>query len=410
MLIRRMAKTYLAMFIGLATVGSQSQTFNVIHAFKGGRDGSHSNLAPLVFSGGVVYGTTVQGGNSGCYKNLGCGVIFKVNVTSGVEKVVYAFKDNPDGAVPRAGVLKVGGTLYGTTAGGGTSGTGVVYKWAAGTGEAVLSSMNGAAGASPLGSMARDGAGNLYGTAGTGGIVTGVCQSSGGCGTVFKILASGAKKALHKFAGGPSDGMGPIGLIRDAGGNLYGVTSLGGSNPCNGAGCGIVFEISKAGKYSVLYNFAGGTSDGWLPEGLCLDSVNNILYGTTEFGGANNRGAAFSLDLTTGKESVIYSFGAAGDGFIPSSPMVFDLGGNLWGTTQSGGTNNAGTIFELQLAGGVWSEALLFSLPGGNQGIDPTAGLAYDKATGNFYGTLSLAGPITKNCPFGCGTVFQFHP
>jgi uncharacterized repeat protein (TIGR03803 family) len=255
--------------------------------------------------------------------------------------------------------------------------------------------------------MARDAAGNLYGTAATGGIVTGNCQA--GCGTVFRS-AMGRNRALHKFAGGPSDGRGPTGLIRDAAGNLYGVTSLGGAHLCNGAGCGIVFEISKLGKYKVLYNFAGGTSDGWLPEGLVLDSVNQVLYGTTELGGTNSRGTAFSLDLATDQETVIYSFGGAGDGLLPTAPLVFDRNGNLWGTTQSGGTQRVGTIFELQPSAGGWTETVLFSLPGGAQGTIPTAGLAYDKVTGNFYGTLSLGGPITNNCPYGCGTVFKFQP
>jgi len=401
------------LFAVLAIVPARAQgTYTPIYTFQGGTDGSGSS-GPLWFAlvgtlkVPTLWGTTLAGGNGGCYNNLGCGTVFQVNASTNKEKVLWRFQDGPnDGAAPVGGVLRAGGALYGNTGGGGSTGNGAVFKLS-GTLETLIGSLPASA-VGPSGAMAWNGTTKtLYGTAGFGGLTTGQCSS--GCGSVFKVnTITGVENTLHQFAGYPNDGREPWGLIRDAAGNLYGVTSIGGVSLCNGAGCGTIFEISSAGAYSTLHNFSGGTSDGWLPQnGLLLDATSNTLYGSTGSGGTYNKGTVFSYDLATNTYAVIYSFGSGESGTDPIGGLVFDSAGNLWGIAY-GGFNNAGIIFELTKSAGTWTTGTVFSFPGGVQGRAGNYGLVYDGTTGNFYGTAA-GGAITANCKFGCGVVFKYH-
>jgi len=391
----------------VAIVPANAQgTYTVLYTLQGGTDGSGPS-GPLWFAlvgtakVPTLYGTTVQGGNGGCYGNLGCGTVFQVNANTHNEKVLWRFQGGPnDGNSPIGGVVKVGNGFFGNTNSGGSAEEGAVYKLS-GTTESPIASLSGTA-IFPSGAMVWNGTTKtLYGTAGQGGNTTGSCGSAG-CGSVFTVNATtGAVTTLHQFAGMPSDGAGPWGLIRDAAGNLYGVTSLGGGSLCNGAGCGTIFEITAAGKYRLLHSFAGGTSDGWQPgNGLVFDSVNKILYGSTEFGGANSKGIVFSFNLGTRTYAVIYNFGSGENGIFPRGGLVLDSTGHLWGLA-AGGSNSAGIIFELINSGGTWGTGTVFSFPGGTQGVVGNYGLTYDSVSGNFYGTaIGAAG----------GLVFQYHP
>lgn len=148
----------------------------------------------------------------------------------------------------------------------------------------VLHTFHGPNGASPLGVLVRDAAGNVYGTTGGGG--AGKC-SRFGCGTAFKLNKAGQQVWLHSFEGG--DGRGPsAGLLRNATGNLYGTTEFGGkfTQTCGGVqagGCGVVFKLDRIGQETVLHKF-NGTSDGYFPGALLIEDAAGNLYGTT-FGG-----------------------------------------------------------------------------------------------------------------------------
>jgi uncharacterized repeat protein (TIGR03803 family) len=147
---------------------------------------------------------------------------------------------------------------------------------------------------------------------------------------------------LYSFAGGSSDGANPYaGLVMDASGNLYGTTNQGSAN-----GAGTVFKITPAGAESVLHSFGSG-SDGANPfAGLVMDASGN-LYGTTEYGGANSAGTVFKI-TPAGAESVLWSFGSGSDGAYPYAGLVMDASGNLYGTTKAGGgANNKGTVFRI---------------------------------------------------------------
>jgi uncharacterized repeat protein (TIGR03803 family) len=224
-----------------------------------------------------------------------------------------------------------------------------------------------------------------------------VCALAFGLVGAFAIPSVQAQNfsVIYNFAGPRGDGGLPLaGLVIDAAGNLYGTASYGGST-YNGA----VFKVTQSGQETVLYNFAGGT-DGSTPEaGLLLDSTGN-LYGTTFAGGTNNVGTVFKVNQS-GQETVLYNFaGGTVDGANPQSNLIMDRGGNLYGTTNAGGTHGAGTVFELSKNG---RETVLYSFAAGTDGANPVAGVTRD-ARGNLYGTTSAGGTS------GYGTVFQLMP
>jgi len=201
----------------------------VVGDYLGSNDGAAPG-AGLVNVEGTLYGTTVFGGTGSC--SDGCGTVFKIT-TAGVETVLYPFKGGNDGINPEAGLIDVGGALYGSTSSGGT----------------------------------------------------GSCTD--GCGTVFKLTTAGVETVLHSFTGG-SDGENPVAGLIDVGGTLYSTTADGGANDF-----GIVFAITTAGAETVLYSFGGSNGGAYPNAGLI--NVKGTLYSTTSGGGANNMGTVFNV-------------------------------------------------------------------------------------------------------------------
>ena len=245
-------------------------------------------------------------------------------------------------------------------------------------------------GSGPIGALVRDAAGNLYGMTESGNR-TAACNGSG-CGTVFKLDSSGHETILHDFVGG-TDGKYPEGgLFRDRMGNLYGTTPQGGSYDC-----GTVFKIDTTGTEEILYNFACG-SDGKSPYASFVQDGSGNLYSTTAAGGTFNQGTVFKLE-PNGTESVLYSFAGGTDGAGPVAGLLLGASGTLYGTTQYGGSSGLGTVFQVDVHG---VEKVLFSFGGAN-GASPGAGLIRD-AAGNFYGTTTVGGASSE------GTVFKLDP
>ena len=237
---------------------------------------------------------------------------------------------------------------------------------------------------------------------------------------MFKLDKSGTFTVLHSFS--VSDGAEPIaGLITDSAGNLYGTTSVGGSDTvgCPGVGgssglqpgCGTVFKLDSSGNLIVLHSFT--KSEGEFPAaGLVMDSLGN-LYGTTGSGGPSGGGTVFKLD-TSGTLTVLHSLPAHGVSFQPEAGLILDSAGNLYGATINGGTSTAcpgfgcGIIFRLDTSGNNFSVLHTFS---GSDGALPLGGLTLD-SVGNLYGT-TLQGGSSTPCPGipnslpGCGTVFK---
>jgi uncharacterized repeat protein (TIGR03803 family) len=262
-------------------------SFDVLHAFAGATsDGAIPASAPLAAPNNVFYGTTDIGGTGACHTNPpGCGTVYKIDNT-GAEKVVYFFGGRSDGAFPYgAPVADKSGNLYGTTEQGGgagcshqgVGGCGTVYRVTPKGREKLLYAFKGTNdGGYPQAGLVLDSAGNLYGTATTGGT-----KDSG---TVFKVTSKGKFSVLHSFTG-KSDGGDPGGLIADSKGNLYGTTFVGGNlHDCSDEGCGTVFKLASDGTETVLYAFKGG-SDGANPQGNLLMGSGGYLYGMTLAGG-----------------------------------------------------------------------------------------------------------------------------
>jgi uncharacterized repeat protein (TIGR03803 family) len=278
--------------------------------------------------------------------------------------------------------------------------------------------------------MVLDRKGNLYGTTYIGGSYNGC--GYGGCGVVFKLTPEGKYTVFYSFCAegdyNCTDGALPdAGLVLDQEGNLYGTTYGGGGyHPdCPFGRCGVVFKLTPDGKETVLYSFCEQTrcADGMLPNGLTIDRKGN-LYGTTISGGANDGGVVFKL-TPEGKETVLHSFCAqqgCADGYAPVAGLVIDQNGNLYGTTELGGSSagrcgggdGCGVVFKVTPKG---NETVLYRFcPLGPPCVDgqfPMADLIFDQ-NGNLYGTTFYGGAYGQEsygCDYsGCGTVFKLTP
>jgi uncharacterized repeat protein (TIGR03803 family) len=225
----------------------------------------------------------------------------------------------------------------------------------------------------------------------------GTTSSGGqGLGVVFKLDSSNRETVLYAFQG--PDGAIPYGsLVIDSSGNLYGTTSAGGDYDL-----GTVFKIDPTGVETVLHSFAGDP-DGANPNaGLATDFLGN-LYGTTENGGTSGAGTIFEIDAA-GNETVLHSFaGAPTDGADPKARLLLSRDGNLYGTTFSGGSGGSGTVFKLDIATN--TETVLYNFRGSIDGGNPFGGVTQD-TNGVLYGTTEVGGSPIR--PYGCcrGTVF----
>ncbi len=321
----------------------------------------------------------------------------------------------PNGAGPQASLISdSAGNLYGTAMTGGPSnGAGIVFKLVptkTGWQQHILHTFRGPNdGANPAGTLTFDSAGNLYGTTSLGG---GSTNCDGGCGTVFRLSRTSAgiweETILHRFRS-LHDGANPVtAVVFDTHGNLYGTTSHGGTGLR-----GIAFELTptSSGPWheTVLHTFLGIHGDGSMPMGdLTLDAAGN-LYGTTYQGGAGG-GVVFELSpgTTSWTEKILYTFG--NDAAFPTAGLAWDDADNLYGTTTSGGSG--GAVFELTPGSDdTWTKTILYSFQGGNDGAKPYAPVIFDGA-GNLYGTTKAGGGGSSCAPQsgGCGTVFQLSP
>jgi uncharacterized repeat protein (TIGR03803 family) len=264
--------------------------------------------------------------------------------------------------------------------------------------------MDGADGIEPRAALILDAAGNLYGTT--------TLAGGHGNGTVFKLTPNAdgtwTTKVLYSFA---FDGDIPeAALIFDGAGDLYGTTVDGGANR-EGVAFRLTPNMDGTWTETVLYSFCALTScrDGSVPtSSLVFDTAGN-LYGTTALGGAGEAGTVFQLIHNADgswKEKVLHRF-MVDDGATPQSGVIFDSTGNLYGTTLQGGNASNGTVFKLAPnADGRWTEHVLYSfcrLTACEDGAMPHAGLIFD-ASGNLYGTTTEGGA------YGKGVVFQLAP
>jgi uncharacterized repeat protein (TIGR03803 family) len=351
-------------------------------------------------------------------------VILAGSAFATAEKVAYSFLGTPDGLSPQASlVADSAGNLYGTTLYGGTgvAGPGIVFElsppatsggvWT----ETILHNFDNpdttGDGASPYGTLLLDKQGNLYGTTELGGAY--------GAGAIFEVSPPATpggdwtEVVLLSFQQS-STAARPYGkLVMDAEGNLYGTTSLGGTDHNAGA----VFELvapKTAGEHwsaSVLYNLdpVYGATPG--PDILLR---NGVIYGTTQIGGSSGNGTVYQLARKAGvwTATFLHSFSGS-DGMLPYGGLIADSAGNLYGTTVNGGDTTdcaplgCGTVYELSppaTPGDPWQLTTLHIFTKNGDGANPWGALWRDKL-GNLYGTAYAGGTSS-----GKGTIFKLQP
>ncbi|HTZ69772.1 MAG TPA: choice-of-anchor tandem repeat GloVer-containing protein, partial [Acetobacteraceae bacterium] len=314
--------------IAVPVLAARAQSFQTLYSFTGGADAAYP-AGNLLYHDGALFGATLGGGG------VGQGAVFKLALGTGREKVLHGFAGGADGSDPVGGLISFGGAIYGATSGGGLfnclgSGCGLVFRIdpASGAESTVYAFAGGVDGGWPAaGLTAFHGA--LYGTT----YLFGATQ--GGYGTAFKLdPASGTETVLHQFGAG--DGHDPMAALTGRGKYLYGTTYAGGNTGCAQEGCGTVFRIDAAtGAEDLLHRFGKG-NDGENPV-AGLVAVGDSFYGTTSYGGRSAYyGTVFGLDVATGKERTLHSFGSGKGGGNPVAGLTL-ANGLLYGVTNDGG-------------------------------------------------------------------------
>lgn len=338
--------------------------FTTLYEFTSGSGGSIPVGTPYIAPDGTIYGTTDGGGNLDCRDSFGdgCGTVFRLRPQPTfcaalscpwINTVLYTFTGGSDGSDPYTGVvLDVAGNVYGTTNAGGASQMGVAYE------------------------LSPDGSG-------------------------------WSESTIHTFTGG-NDGAYPTStpVLVLGSGTLYGTTRVGGNCPAGGTGCGTVFQLTPAGSgwnETILYNFSGpyGAPLG----GLVLDPAGNI-YGSastpnTVFELSNLNGVWTATSLYSDETIELQSF---------RSTLARDTAGNLYGTSEFGGnttncTYGCGFVYELTPSAGGWTFTELYEFTGGSDGQLPIGGVVLDSG-GNIYGTTYSGGSHTCGA-LGCGVVWE---
>jgi uncharacterized repeat protein (TIGR03803 family) len=343
-------------------------------------------------SAGALYGTT-SGTGIGGTKSLG--TVFKLTPgTNGyTEHIIHRFAGGSEGSNPFDSlILTTAGTLFGTTNGHYTN-DGSVFALSPHGGQYTLQLLHSFHreddGAHPFGGVTPGALGVLYGTTMGGGTID--------QGTVFEAVPSAngfREQVLYRFQGG-ENGLTPFTApIADSAGALYGTTG------------GTVYKLTPNGskyKETILHDFR--RADGFDPSSLIVDG-RGALYGANQYGGPHQSGAVFKLTPTHGgyAYNIIHAFKHAGDGDFPAAPLIGDGTGALYGTTSQGGSGSAGTVFKLTPIGGRYSETILHNFDNNIDGAYPTTNLILD-GSGAVYGTTSL-GPGNG----GCGAVFKLTP
>jgi uncharacterized repeat protein (TIGR03803 family) len=407
----------ITVFCVAVAVAAPAQTVSTIADFDQTNGGSPNG--PLVQGpNGNLYGTTMLGGTSSrCDAQYGCGTVFEIT-PDGTLTTLYNFCSQPscaDGRTPVGGLaLAANGNFYGITSLKSANQNGTIFEI---TPEGTLTTLysfcsqaNCTDGKNPAGALIQASNGNLYGVTTNGGSAT---HCDNGCGTIFQVTPAGQFSTVFTFCLETEcthDGRNPeAGMVQAANGNFYGTTTAGGKNGDEGT----IFEFTSAGTLKTLYNFCAlsGCADGWEPLAAMIQARNGNLYGTTQFGGAHEGGSAFEI-TPTGTFSTLYSFCAqsnCADGANPLSQLTQATDGSFYGTTWAGGANDDGTAYRLSPAG---IEKTLYSFCSQTDcadGLLPNPALV-QATNGTLYGVTIQGGSDLNGCNSiggGCGTIFS---
>jgi uncharacterized repeat protein (TIGR03803 family) len=360
-----------------------AQTFTVLASF--GDEFGNNPGGPLVQGlDGNFYGVTPYG------PEFGVGTIFRATPT-GTLTTIYQFclqTGCPDGYQPYGALVQtLDGSFYGTTVLGGAYNSGTVYKITPSGHLTTIYSFCAlpacADGNEPVSGLVQAADGNFYGTTIGGGTYA--------SGVVFKLTPQGALTVLHSFDY-LTEGDEPTSLMQSSSGTFYGSTIF--SNTGLNHGSGTLFSVSPEGTYTFLYTWPCGEQtciDGTNPSGGLAESPNGNLYGATEEGGPDNYGVLFEL-TPSGNVRPVYGFSSAeGEGPDDEGPLLFATDGNIYGTTVEGGAHGFGTIFQFTLQGQLTTLYNFCALPNCADGAFGAAGVIQG-TNGVFYGTTIRGG------------------
>jgi uncharacterized repeat protein (TIGR03803 family) len=370
---------------------SEAQTFQTLHMFNGGTDGSTPMAGLMLDPKGNLYGATEYGGLTTCSSN-GCGTVFRLNPRTNKYAVLHRFDALKEGYDPIAGLVRdpSTNTLYGITRGNGYGAGQTIFQLDSLNRFKTLYAFTGKNdGIDPQGGLLWDPVKHsLWGTT-----QSGVGKS--GWGTIFEVSAlSGRETSLYSFPGQPNGAMPQCTLI-SVRGSFFGTTLLGGAG-----NNGMVFT----GAGNVIYSFNTSEFRGPYP-GLAPGGPAGNPVGVTPTGGDHGQGMVYGFN-NAGQFITLYSFQlGTGDGQHPEASVVIDKASNIYGTTNDGGTSGVGTIFKVDKTG---KETILHNFTGYSDGSCPCSNLILD-SKGKLYGTASTGGNLSCGTT-GCGTVFEITP
>jgi uncharacterized repeat protein (TIGR03803 family) len=382
-----------------------AQTFTSLFSFDG-TDGVGAWGTLIQATDGNFYGTTVAGGT------FNSGTVFKIT-RDGTLTTLYSFcsEGSPclDGNGPQKGVIQAAdGNFYGTTYGGGATGSGTVFKI---TPDGTLTTLYSFCPQGDCPSFAPSGLiqatdGNFYGTT-LGGSAGSACFMFS-CGIIFKMTSSGTVTTLYNFCSQSdcADGNGSAGIIQASDGDFYGTTT--GEED---GGWGTVFRVTSTGTLTTLYDFCSepDCADGGNPDGTLIQASDGNFYGTTSLFGPRGLPGGTAFKITPGGSLTtltgFFAFACAPNAAcnmpnVDASTLIEANDGNFYGTTNSGGTvrscymrfnEGCGTVFKLTPSGALTdlhdfcTNSQDGQCPGGSF---PVAGLVQD-TNGTLYGTTS---------------------
>jgi uncharacterized repeat protein (TIGR03803 family) len=396
----------------------------VLHHFEGGAGGANPGAALVQAADGNLYGTTEGGG-------AGTGVVFRVTV-DGTFAVLHTFDGPSEGGPTRSALIQASdGNFYGTARVGGAFEQGTLFRMAVDGTVTLLHAFAGAPvdGSFPSAALVEGPDGSLYGTTAGGG-----SGGTSGRGTAFRLTPGGNLTILHAFRGGNSDAGGPLALVMAGDGNFYGISSTGGaycpggdfdsfcgpgtafrmtpdgtvtllqvwwsadpepSRPCaltaagdgtfyvvlsDGYTKGAIFRMAQTGAATLVHQFTG--NDYLRPHGL-VSGFGGTFYGTTSARGIADFGTIFRLD-SAGTYTLLYQFAGSDEGTFPLAPPVQATDGNFYGTTVRGGTFDCGTVYKMTPAG---ATTVIYTFTCGLDGAGPPGLIA--ASDGSLYGVTS---------------------
>ncbi len=388
----------IALFVATA-IASSGQTFKTLASFDGTDGGGPFYVTLVQGANGDFFGTTSGDGANNA------GTVFEVS-PAGKITTLYNFcslAECTDGYQPYAGVaLATNGNFYGTTVSGGSTGYGNVFEITpAGKLTTIYSfcytsSTCDSPGYNPHAGVTQGSNGNFYGTT-----FQGTSNDTYNDGAIYEISGAGTIEAVFNFDIYAGDGGAPSGpLVQASNGDFYGTTEGGGTNFY-----GAVFKMNSAVDATTIYSFCSlsNCSDGENPIGGVVLASNGDFYGTTAYGGANGDGTVFKI-TPAGTLITLYSFcsqALCADGGIPQAGLVQATDGNFYGVTTGFGSNGSGTLFRITPSGNLkvlhtfCSEA---NCADGNS----ASGAPMQATNGDLYGTTDGGGTS------GVGTIYRW--